>query len=537
MSSNGDRGGFEISNEELLDELNRLANSLEKTPSIKEMDEMGKYSGTTYRTRFGTWNEAVLAAGLEPNAEEYNLSDTDLMESLKEFALKLGHTPTQKEMRQEGPHASSTYVTRFGTWNEAVQEAGLEPNIQHSKLSDEDLLNELKRVTEIFGKIPTQGQFEEESDISISTYYNHFDAWEVAIKRCDFEDDYDTPSEFEISTTDLLDEIKYLTSVLGRAPTITEMDELGAYSERTYRRRFESWKRSLEKANVNDNEQTRDKTQITEQELLAALRTLADELGRPPSFEDMHDHGKYGAATYLYRFGSWNQALRAARLQPRPVRSDQIPERDLIIELRRLAGELGHLPQRKEMEDLGAYSGMTYYNRFGSWNDSLDKAGFQKELSKDNPSLMARCFTCAKSIVTPINNITNTGSVFCDNNCRLTWEEVESIQLEGLIEEFYGENRDIRVIFVEALSTEILVAEVLVCLRLAINISSTTIDSAVSGDYRIENRKSDIAVIRLSTENNNQLLISQEAAHQLHEAMIEQSNASSHIPNLREAGN
>ena len=525
LSSGSESGEYKITNRELLDELNHLARSLGKTPSVKEMGDKGKYSGTTYRNRFGTWNEAVLAAGLEPNVNRNKLSNDVLIENLKEFALGLGHTPTQKEMREKGPHASSTYVSRFGTWNEAVQEAGLEPNIQGSKPSDQDLIDELERVAAVLGRIPTQEEFEQESELSTSTYYTHFDTWKAAINKGNLEEKYDLLSGFDISSEDLLDEIKRFVSVLGRAPTIAEMNELGAYSERTYRRRFGSWSRSLERAGVEESERERDKTQITEQELIAALQALANELGRSPSFEDMRNSGKYGAATYLYRFGSWNQALRAAGLQPRLDSSDQIPDRNLIIELRRLAGELGHIPQRKEMENAGEYSGMTYYNRFGSWKESLSVAGFSEKSAPEEAYLAAHCFTCAREINRPISDLTGSKSVFCDDRCRYIWEEKERIQFEELDDEFHQDGQTMSDIFTELSSTNTLVPEILACLRLAITILPTTIDSAVSGDYRVEKRKNDIAITRLNTEGNSQILIAHETARRLHETVVEQSNS------------
>lgn len=523
-ASSGDNGRkCKVSDEELLHKLNNLAETLGKTPSVREMDGKGEHSATTYRKRFGSWNEAVRKAGLKTNSNTPDLSDGTLLENLKEFAFDLNSTPTQKEMRQEGPHASSTYVKRFGTWNKAVRKAGLEPNTQGSKFSDQDLIDELERVATTLGHIPTQEEFGEKSEVSVSSYYNHFDTWKSAIKNGDLEERYDPPSEFDISTENLIDEIKKFESVLDRAPTIAEMDELGAYSERTYRRRFGSWSRSLEKANVN-NQQKQDKTRISKQKLIVALRTLADELGRSPSFEDVWNHGKYGAATYLYRFGTWNKALEAAGLQPRLDRSEQIPDRDLIIELRRLAGELGYIPRRKEMEDMGEYSGATYYNHFGSWKESLDKAGFSKDSDTGEMSLTARCFTCARMISRSVIDISDANLTFCDAECENIWKGKESVRFEEIIESVYGDEKQIPDVFVKSFASDILVAEILICLRLVIITTSTAIDSAVSGDYQIEKRKNAIAITRLNTEANNQLLISHETADQLYEAVIEHSD-------------
>lgn len=55
-----------ISDEELLDEIRRLADELGAPPTAIQMDTHGKYSVRTYRNHFGRWNRAIKAAGFEP---------------------------------------------------------------------------------------------------------------------------------------------------------------------------------------------------------------------------------------------------------------------------------------------------------------------------------------------------------------------------------------------------------------------------------------------------------------------------------------
>lgn len=56
-----------IPRQDLLDELTRLADELDKTPTARDMENDGKFDTDTYQNRFGSWNDAILAAGLEPN--------------------------------------------------------------------------------------------------------------------------------------------------------------------------------------------------------------------------------------------------------------------------------------------------------------------------------------------------------------------------------------------------------------------------------------------------------------------------------------
>ena len=118
---------------------------------------------------------------------------------------------------------------------------------------------------------------------------------------------------------------------------------------------------------------------IPREDLIAELTRLADELEKVPTAREMNEHGAYSYETYHNRFGSWNEALTAAGYQPRPnTKTPTIERNDLIAELTRLGDELDKPPTSDEMVEHGAYSSHTYKDRFGSWNEALKAAGFRQ---------------------------------------------------------------------------------------------------------------------------------------------------------------
>lgn len=57
----------QYSEEELLDEIRRLADDVGRSPPRKrDMDEYGNHASRTYTYRFGSWSDAVREAGFEP---------------------------------------------------------------------------------------------------------------------------------------------------------------------------------------------------------------------------------------------------------------------------------------------------------------------------------------------------------------------------------------------------------------------------------------------------------------------------------------
>lgn len=113
--------------DELLDELRRLADELGKTPTTRDVYGADDFPGIHYfQDEFGTWNEALKAAGFEPNEEKSGrYSDDELIEDLQDFAKEIGDVPTSTQMKDDGPHSTSTYITRFGSWSQALEAADL----------------------------------------------------------------------------------------------------------------------------------------------------------------------------------------------------------------------------------------------------------------------------------------------------------------------------------------------------------------------------------------------------------------------------
>lgn len=170
----------------------------------------------------------------------------DLLDDLRAFADTLGETPTKAQMNDRGPHSTTPYYTAFGSWNDALEAAGLEPN-HRNNVSDEELQAELRRLdAEIDGPV----------------------LWE-------------------------------------------DMESRGAYSPHTYARRWDTWLAAREAAGL-EGEEVHTTRRISREDLIAALRKLALELGRPPAQTDMNEQGAYSVRPYYREFGSWRDALETA---------------------------------------------------------------------------------------------------------------------------------------------------------------------------------------------------------------------------------
>ncbi|KXS45579.1 MAG: hypothetical protein AWU54_315 [Candidatus Frackibacter sp. T328-2] len=120
--------GRMYSEEELLEALKQKAKELGRTPKSKEVKkDYMMPSVNTYQSRFGTYNNALEKAGLKFN--EKSFSKQKLLKMLKIKAKELGKTPTKEDINNDKRMASSaTYYNKFESYTEACRKAGLEPN-------------------------------------------------------------------------------------------------------------------------------------------------------------------------------------------------------------------------------------------------------------------------------------------------------------------------------------------------------------------------------------------------------------------------
>lgn len=95
---------------------------------MEDFDRESKVAAVTLAKRFGGWKRALESAGFDPSKARYTYSDLDLLEELQRVAKLLGRTPTTTEFDQHSSQGATTVSQRFGgTWRTACESAELAP--------------------------------------------------------------------------------------------------------------------------------------------------------------------------------------------------------------------------------------------------------------------------------------------------------------------------------------------------------------------------------------------------------------------------
>ena len=105
---------------------------------------------------------------------------------------------------------------------------------------------------------------------------------------------------------------------------------------------------------------------MAKEEVVAAIRKAAGELGRAPSRGELRRIAGLSHYMVLAEFKTLRDAVRAAGLKPNP-KGEKISTADLIQDWKRVGKKLGRRPSRAEYVREGKYSAGTFVARFGSW--------------------------------------------------------------------------------------------------------------------------------------------------------------------------
>lgn len=137
-----------ISDDELIADLVQISVTLnKKNITFRDYNNAGKFSSSTIATRFGSWLNALEKAGLEKTAER-NIPNETLFRNIVEVWSELGRQPKFRDLSEAtSAYSSATYASRFGGWRNALREFVDWANDQNVPMETNDQLDLKSRKT------------------------------------------------------------------------------------------------------------------------------------------------------------------------------------------------------------------------------------------------------------------------------------------------------------------------------------------------------------------------------------------------------
>jgi len=386
-------GQTRISKEDLVRDLQSVARKLKKSTVLQgEYSKYGSYPLYTLLSCLGSglWSAVLSRAdlGVAREDKERPFSDDDLFVDLKRVSeLCNKENISVAEYDKHGNYSS--YSIRMylggGKWIPALKKAGLSPSRKEKKNgSKDDYIIDLQRVTERLHKRSISRREYDDSGIYSSTSISKaFGKWSHALKKAGLK----IAQVQKASPENLIKDLERVATQLGRNKfTHDEYQKYGEYSCTTLRNHFGLWNSVLlriKKFNVKSIKEDN----VTDKEIIDDFFRVLKFLDKKSLTKgEYKEHGCYSVLTITGHFRSWYGMLKKAGMKPTLYKN--IPDNDLISDLKLVAQELKQNTLTTPEYNLnGKYSSGVFQKRFGSWNNSLEKAGFEitrKNVSNDH---------------------------------------------------------------------------------------------------------------------------------------------------------
>ena len=112
-----------IPDKELIEDLRRVSKIIKKkTITIEEYQSYGNYSWNIFRRRYGSWHNALKEAGYNAGKAKNHVTEAELFDNLRLMWEQLGRQPRAKEVKKPfSKFACNTYLRRFGSWQNALK--------------------------------------------------------------------------------------------------------------------------------------------------------------------------------------------------------------------------------------------------------------------------------------------------------------------------------------------------------------------------------------------------------------------------------
>lgn len=127
-----------VSDAELLQGIIALS-STDTTPSREDVREHTLFHPAVYVQRFGSWTAALEEADVFSGRVD-GLLDEEIMDELASIAETVGRSPTPTDLEQVDGVSVESVLRRFGRWNNALAEAHVECVTTNDLTEDEQFL-------------------------------------------------------------------------------------------------------------------------------------------------------------------------------------------------------------------------------------------------------------------------------------------------------------------------------------------------------------------------------------------------------------
>lgn len=339
---------------ELIAELCRVKEIVKRIPLIKDWKEFSSFTKEDVLKLYKNWIDFIIDAGF----------------TQKEYKAQNSLLHTSPDGANENHPAKAVTPTR----------------------TRDDIMRDVIRLIEASDKIPDINDYAEKGEFTVPEAMRLFKAenWCDVLKNvsraaCEmkaqdkilhlFSSLPEKNRKARVSDKELLDELERIYKLLFCNPSSSDWNKYAKFTLGTVFKRFKGWSNFIIASGLHkaDQAQKTDERAISDFALLSSLRAVSVKIKRIPTIaeylKEAEEDNKYSSAAFVRAFGSWNNAIKEAKLdyEKRNSLKEKIKD-DLIM----VKEKLKDYPLTADYAEHGKYPLRKVIPLYGkTWKDVL----------------------------------------------------------------------------------------------------------------------------------------------------------------------
>lgn len=271
-----------------------------------------------------------------PDTSGLGVSRANLVEELERIQEKVDGEPSPPQVRKYSKYAPQQYEFEFGGVRDAI--SAITDSSEEEQPSGNDETDSTENESDSSSSSKEQEAEEESGDVTREEILTAIENWTedndgyprmstfvplVEFNQSDIYAHFDSWDD-AVDTADigvgfrekLLDDLKRLEDDLGYPPIYTDIDEHGQYSTYDYQQEFDSSYAALEEAGID-----------FESYVTSILEDVVAESDGSPNLSDFEQAGPYSQSPIYRLFDTWGEALESVS-SPTEAESEPAPPSD-----------------------------------------------------------------------------------------------------------------------------------------------------------------------------------------------------------------
>lgn len=358
--------------DDILEELKPIVDEVGDMPTRKQLVQRKK-SGILYAlSPYGGLKKAYEVLGINPKQKKDYWNEENIIKEVKEILTKLGHIPTQKELKDMGRSDLLSAIDRNGGMELVYKLMNTPAKRKRNYWNKETIIAELIEIINEIGEYPTQKKLLAmgRSDLATAIVRSGL-SYEI---RKELSAEYQAKPKGYWTKERIIDEIRLIYRSDGKLPSSSRLKELKRGDLINAINNQGGMNFVYDEFNLRPLQK---KNYWTFEKIVQEVKVIANNLGKVPTLEELRSMGRWDLSGAINKYTNMTAVYEA--LSERPKRKVDFWNNEKIeAEVKRIIYESKEFPSADKLRERNRNDLVAAINNYGGFRKLRENIGFKQ---------------------------------------------------------------------------------------------------------------------------------------------------------------